>query len=573
MATPVGHTGPRSATTAATTQGCWRAAAKDFIAGVNHRCADGAKLSDNFWLLCYTALVRVLLTWLGAQDPWRPHEGRRTGRLGSFSIEKPDDFVDGPIFTFLKAAPTFDRLVLLFNPPFQENGAVAAFAEEMRRRYPQIELCPQLLEIPHPRDYEALYRGMRTTCEQARAALGNDAEYHILLSPGTPQMHATWVLLAKTVFPAQTWQSSAHDNESAAEHAHIPFDIDAELLEPARREGSLQPRRLEGSNIIAESQAMRRVLELAWKAAQGSATVLLLGESGVGKELVAQAIHRNSRRKSEHFIAFNCGALPESLVESELFGHVRGAFTGATLARDGLFRAAQGGTLFLDEIGDLPASLQMRLLRVVQEGKVRPVGTEHEIPVNVRLIAATHRDLEKGVASGDFRQDLYYRLNVFPIHIPPLRTRREDIIPLADHFMSRVNARRREDGLSPLRLLPSARRRLCAHPWPGNSRELENFIERLSLLANGEKIDLRLVEDELPPVQLEEAIGRIDVTPRPGRGLNEILCEVERKLLEDAWNRHGTQRAAAKELGLGSQQAFQKKCRLYGIEIPKLGEL
>lgn len=513
--------------------------------------------------------MRVLLSWLGAQDPWRPSEGRRTGRLEKFSIEKPTDFVDGPIFTFLSAAPAFDRFVLLHDPPVEETGAVNAFAAELSRRYPATRLKPQLLPIPHPRDYEALYRGMRSTCEEVRRECGADAEFHVLLSPGTPQMHATWVLLAKTVFPARTWQCSAHSHEAAAEHVHIPFDIDAELLEPARREGSLQGRALAGAPIIAESQAMRRVLDMAWRAAQGSATVLLLGESGVGKELIAQAIHQSSRRKSGRFVPFNCGALPESLVESELFGHVRGAFTGATQPRDGFFRAANQGTLFLDELGDLPANLQGKLLRVVQEGRVRPVGTEREVPVDVRLIAATHRDLEKGVADGNFREDLYYRLNVFPIRIPPLRERREDIGPLADHFVSRLNNRREKDGLPPLRLLPSARRRLAEHHWPGNGRELENFLERVALLADGEKLDLRLIEDYLPALRLEEAIGSIDVAVRSGRGLKDILSEVERRLLEDAWNRHGTQKAAAEALGLNTQQAFQKKCRVLGITEPK----
>ncbi|MCP5137835.1 MAG: sigma 54-interacting transcriptional regulator [Gammaproteobacteria bacterium] len=246
--------------------------------------------------------------------------------------------------------------------------------------------------------------------------------------------------------------------------------------------------------IIYQSPLMARLLQQVRRVAAGTTTVMIFGETGSGKELLAGALHRASPRRDGPFVAINCAALPEQLLESELFGHKKGAFTGAMTANDGLFRAAHGGTLFLDEIGDMSSALQVRLLRVLQEGKVRPVGSAQEIPVDVRVVTATHQDLDALVEEGDFREDLYYRLNVIPLHLPALRERPEDILALAEHFLSEFATR---TGEKKPRLSQEAAERMLQAGWPGNIRQLANVMERCAVLCNGAVIPLNLIDQAL----------------------------------------------------------------------------
>src|SRR5438046_699720 len=234
------------------------------------------------------------------------------------------------------------------------------------------------------------------------------------------------------------------------------------------------------AGIITRSPRMEDLLRQARLVADSDASVLIFGESGTGKELLARAIHRASRRASKAFVAVNCGAIPEPLLESELFGHARGAFSGAVQAHKGLFQAADGGTIFLDEIGDMPLALQVKLLRVLQEGEVRPVGATQSIPVDVRVISATHRDLDAHKASGQFREDLYYRLNVVSLKLPALADRREDVPLLATHFLRRLAERYKRPQLT---LAPDAMALLISAPWPGNVRQLLNLLEQAVALA------------------------------------------------------------------------------------------
>src|SRR6202166_4095610 len=245
-------------------------------------------------------------------------------------------------------------------------------------------------------------------------------------------------------------------------------------------------RRLTGlDNIIGQSPKMRAIFELIENVAPQSSRVLITGESGTGKELIARAIHENSARSKEPFITINCGAFPETLLESELFGYVKGAFTGANENRQGLFRGAHGGTLFLDEIGNMSLPMQVKLFRVLQEGKVRPVGSNEEYEIDVRVIAATNKDLDKAIAAGEFREDLFYRLSVIPIHLPPLRERREDIALMARSFLERFRKtmEKQIEGIT-----PEAMGLLEAYDWPGNVRELENTMERSVALETGKTI-------------------------------------------------------------------------------------
>jgi two-component system response regulator HydG len=238
-------------------------------------------------------------------------------------------------------------------------------------------------------------------------------------------------------------------------------------------------------NLLGKSPAMQAVFALIRQAAPGDASILISGESGTGKELVAKALHYNSPRSERPFVPINCAAIPASLLESELFGHVKGAFTGAVKARRGLFREAEGGTLFLDEIGDLAPELQAKLLRVIEDRAVRPVGSDEAIPMDLRLMAATNKDLPARIREGSFREDLYYRLAVIPIQLPPLRERREDIPLLAEHFLRRAEA---ASGKAIRGFTPEAMSALLQHPWPGNVRELENVVERAATLAASAEI-------------------------------------------------------------------------------------
>src|SRR5436305_9797260 len=254
-------------------------------------------------------------------------------------------------------------------------------------------------------------------------------------------------------------------------------------------------RRLTGlDNIIGQSAKMRAIFDLIQTVAPQTSRVLITGESGTGKELVARAIHENSMRAQAPFITINCGAFPETLLESELFGYMKGAFTGANENRQGLFRAAHGGTLFMDEIGNMPLPMQVKLYRVLQEGKVRPIGSTEESDVDVRIIAATNKDFDKEIAEGRFREDLYYRLSVIPLQLPSLRVRKEDIPLLARHFLERFRRTMEKpvEGIS-----PEAMRKLESYDWPGNVRELENTMERAVALESGTEISLRVLPDRI----------------------------------------------------------------------------
>jgi two-component system response regulator AtoC len=287
--------------------------------------------------------------------------------------------------------------------------------------------------------------------------------------------------------------------------------------------------------ILAKSAPMMELFRTIGKIADYKTTVLIVGESGVGKELVARAIHRRGNRQHGPFVAINCGAIPENLLESELFGHKKGAFTDATADRRGLFEEATGGTLFLDEIGELPLSLQVKLLRVLQEETIRRLGDVKDIKIDVRIIAATHRDLQAEVKAGRFREDLFYRLNVLPIPLPPLRERKEDIPLLIDHFIARNNVRL---GTQIRGLDAEARKALIDYGWPGNVRELENTIERAMVLADADLLHIQdlpeRVREARDPVAMQLASGELSIK-KTSRIIEEVL--IRRALQKTKGNR------------------------------------
>jgi Nif-specific regulatory protein len=341
------------------------------------------------------------------------------------------------------------------------------------------------------------------------------------------------------------------------------LDKETEVLKRSA-EDSVRP-------LIAESPAMRRVLDQASRAAAGRSTVLLVGETGTGKEQVARRIHVSSPRARLPFVALNCGALPEGLLESELFGHEKGAFTGADRRRIGRFELADGGTLFLDEIGELPPAAQVKLLRVLQEHEITRVGGSETIRVDVRLIVATHRDLTAEVRAGRFRDDLYFRIHVVPIHLPPLRERREDVEPMARLFLDRLS---RDLSRSPRDISSAALDRLRAHHWPGNVRELENLMERLLVLGDDGPISVGEIAELLPtavpvgasPTSLPSSAA---VTATPAESGSLSLPEQERRLLVEALERCRQNQTRAAALLKISREQLRTRMKRYGLLAQK----
>jgi transcriptional regulator with PAS, ATPase and Fis domain len=310
---------------------------------------------------------------------------------------------------------------------------------------------------------------------------------------------------------------------------------------------------VEPLGIVAKSVAMVQLVELARRVAEVDSTVLITGESGTGKERIARLVHEASARTTGPFVAVNCGAITETLLESELFGHMRGAFTGATQDRPGLFEAANRGTLLLDEIGEVSAGMQVKLLRVLQEREIRRVGENKSRKVDVRVLAATNRDLARAVAKGNFREDLYYRLKVVELRVPPLRERRDDILPLARVLLAEAAIRMKRKGIA---LAPEVADRLLRHAWPGNVRELENAMERAVALARGRRVELADL-----PEEIRQAVSSPVVT----KGSVRPLETIEREYILDVLRLlDGNQTRAAQQLRIGSATLY-RKLKSYGL--------
>ena len=371
----------------------------------------------------------------------------------------------------------------------------------------------------------------------------------------------------------------------AFEYFPKPFDLE-ELVRAAVQaaarsglSGAGDGETAEAMPLVGRSRAMQEVFRMIGRVLRNDLTVLILGESGTGKELVAEAIHQLGQRQSGPFVAVNTAAIPHDLIESELFGHEKGAFTGAVARSIGKFEQANGGTLFLDEIGDMPLEAQTRLLRALQSGRIRRVGGREEIAVDVRIIAATNRDLEPMVAQGKFREDLFYRLNVVPIRLPALRERPDDIGALSRHFLALAA----QEGLPKRRLAEGAERLLMSRPWRGNVRELRNFIMRAVLLARSDELDEETVRSLLAPVDLRQPNGEApdwetalaawleQSDPSPGTLYHAALAAFERPLFEHVLRETGgNQLQAARILGI-NRNTLRKRLSDLGIDAEQFG--
>lgn len=496
-------------------------------------------------------MPRVLLSWIGHTDLKAAKNDPGAGL--------------GPIAQALEKR-AFDHVVLLCDLPKVDGDA---FVTWLRART-GATITPRYVELRSPTDYADIYRVARDGVRWVRETYGAEAEVAFHLSPGTPPMTVVWILIG-TQEDVELLQSS---KEAGVQTVKLPFDIAAEFIPSIVRRADADLERLAAGlrggdasfdDLLIQSTSMKALVAKARIAALSTAPILIEGESGTGKELLAAAIHAASGRKGK-FIAVNCGAIPRELVESEFFGHVKGSFSGASAGRVGHFEHAEGGTLFLDEVGELPLDTQVKLLRAIQAKKIVRVGDSSEVPVDVRIISATNRDVAAEVDARRFREDLYFRLAVLVLRVPPLRDREGDLGPLADRLLERLH---RESGRSSGRktLSPGAKNLLLRHRWPGNVRELEATLLR-ALVWSTEPV---ISEAEMREAILERgAMRAADVLTRPlGNGfdlkglLDEVSAHYLRRALRDA---EGSKKKAAALIGFKSHQLLNQWTERLGVE-------
>jgi len=489
--------------------------------------------------------MNILLTFAGFHDPYSK------GLIG-------DEEQAGPVLSLINAK-AFDKVILFSTPNTLKNTA------DTEKILKKIGL-PRSVEsrninLDDPTDYSAILKELRHEWEQIREE-NTDASFFISVASGTPQMHACWVLLvASGEIPARilhvrpprfvtterpviseidlTSQAFpvVRPNICSLDIPDKPLDVDTALRQ---------------LSIVGDHPAFRTALEMSAMLAPSNVPVLITGETGTGKEVIAKFTHYLSGRAKESFVPINCAAIPENLVESLLFGHKKGSFTGAVSDQKGKFDEANGGTLFLDELAELPLAIQAKLLRVLQDGLIEPLGDKKPHKVDVRIIAATNKDVHKAIKKGQFREDLYYRLNVGEIHLPSLRERRGDIPKIALSVLDRINSTIKK----PKRFAPEALTRLQKQAWPGNIRDLQNVIERSIRLAKKDLLDA----DDLLISERSKGGDPLSTLPEPAIGfsLEEFIASVRKQMVTKALEAaEGNQSEAARLLGV-SPQAVHK---------------
>lgn len=502
-----------------------------------------------------------------------PHSGILVSWIGNADLRAANGDPNsglGPIGQAVEAE-RFERIELLGN---YDAAALQRYQNWLEPRS-KAKVYLHRYQLTSPINFREIYLAVVEVLEQLRKQVGPLAGLTFHLSPGTPAMQSVWILLSKTTYPARLIQTS---EEAGLQEADIPFDIAAEFIPDVRRatdqrvieaaEGKSFPMAA-FSDIVYRGPEMKRVIAMAARAAVRSVPVLIEGESGTGKEMLAKAIHQASPRADKPCIAVNCGAIPPELVESEFFGHKKGAFSGAVESRVGHFEQADGGTLFLDEIGELPKPAQVKILRALQEGEIVPVGESRPRKVDVRVIAATNRSLSEEVAAGRFREDLFFRLAVAVVKLPPLRARKGDLGMLIDSLLERVNLTASlEHAGGHKKISVGAKKIMLEHSWPGNIRELFNTLLRATVWTDGDVINEEMMREAIlaPVASLTQGSNILKQELGDGFSLEKVMGTVARHYLERASTEaQGNKTKAAKLVGFSNYQTFSNWMEKYGM--------
>jgi len=477
----------------------------------------------------------------------------------------------GPVLSTLQERP-HRQVHLLYNYPAERVEAYRDWLES------QIEVDAHLYKakLESPVHYGDIYQEASRLLTKLLDEIGKD-QLSVLVSPGTPQMHAVWLLMCKTTLKVPMLESS---EEQGVGDVEVPFDIAADFIPSILAESDATLRRLASgqtatppafADIITQSPVLKAQIIKAQKIAERDIPVLILGESGTGKELFARAIHEASQRGGDRgagLVSVNCGAISQALVDSELFGHKKGAFTGADKDKAGYFEVADGGTIFLDEFGELPAETQVRLLRVLNDGTFARVGDTEQRKVNVRVIAATNRDLMAEMVEGNFREDLFYRVAVGVVNLPPLREREGDLMLLTDKLLEGINSEALDldSGYKHKKLSAKARNIIKSHGWPGNVRELQASLTRASVWSGGETITEREMREALleRPAKAGDLLGRkLDNT----FDIQELIKDLKKHYIKKALAENGNNKAkSAEKLGLKSYQVLSSWMEDVGLK-------
>jgi len=497
-----------------------------------------------------------LFCWIGFNDlkASRTPDSKELGPIGQVAVSRH-----------------YDHIVLLAN---YSNDDVKQYIDWLgKQTVADIQISK--VELTSPTNFGEIYKAVVSTLN-TYAEISPDHAFTYHLSPGTGAMSAVWLLLANSSHPAALIESSL---EAGVKDTVIPFDISAEFIPDRIKQSDQTLQRLttglppdapEFEHIIHQSEAMKRVVARARRVALRSIPVLIEGESGTGKELFARAIHKASTRKNMPFISVNCGAIPKELVESMLFGHKKGSFTGANTDHKGYFEEADSGTLFLDEIGELPLEIQVRLLRVIQESEVVRVGEVQPRKIDIRIIAATNRSLVEEIQNKRFREDLYYRIAVAVIKLPALREREGDLALLIDKLVDQVNKESEsEPGYKHKKISAKAKNIMLNHSWPGNVRELLNTLRSAAIWSDGDKITEHDINDAMLhlPKAKDDAVDVLNRDLSQGIDLKDIISNVARHYLTRALDESKDNKTkAAKLLGLGNYQTFTNWVEKYGLE-------
>ncbi|MBX9756609.1 MAG: sigma-54 dependent transcriptional regulator [Pseudomonadaceae bacterium] len=488
---------------------------------------------------------RVLVSWVGGND-----------------LKAVAGVEAGPILSTLNTV-SFDSVELLCSYPAERVEPYLAWL----RQQVDVPITAHYVSLSSPVHFGEIYQAASQHLKRLSTS-GN--QLSILLSPGTPAMQAVWILLGKTRYPATFYQSSL---EQGVQQVEVPFEIAAEYVPAANAISADKLVQLAGLNapvdaafdsIVTQSERMLVLKSQAQILALKQVPVLIYGETGTGKELFARAIHNAGPRSAAPFVAVNCGAIVPELIDSTLFGHKKGAFTGAIADRAGVFQQSHGGTLFLDEFGELTPDVQVRLLRVLQEGTFTPVGASQELKVDVRLITATHRNLMQEVALGRFREDLFYRIAVGVLHLPPLREREGDLLLLSEKLLAGIASQ--DSSLGNKKISAEAKNLILHHPWRGNVRELQSTLLRAALWCQGDLVAANDIEQALFKLPQTEA-DTLAMDVSQGIDIQEVISIIASRYLRKALAITGNNKTrAAGLLGLKSQQTLSNWMDKYGIE-------